>query len=30
MMGAYAFPEQGDRVRVAAQIVTGISFWLPA
>jgi putative Mg2+ transporter-C (MgtC) family protein len=26
IMGAYAFPTQGDRNRVAAQIVTGIGF----
>ena len=26
IMGAYSFPEQGDRNRVAAQIVTGIGF----
>jgi len=26
IMGAYAFPDQGDRNRVAAQIVTGIGF----
>ena len=26
VMGAYAFPDQGDRTRVAAQIVTGIGF----
>jgi hypothetical protein len=26
IMGAYAFREQGDRVRVAAQIVTSIGF----
>jgi putative Mg2+ transporter-C (MgtC) family protein len=26
LMGAYAFPDQGDRNRVAAQIVTGIGF----
>ena len=25
-MGAYDFPTQGDRNRVAAQIVTGIGF----
>src|SRR6478752_1634293 len=26
IMGAYSFPDQGDRSRVAAQIVTGIGF----
>ncbi len=26
VMGAYAFPNDGDRLRVAAQIVTGIGF----
>ena len=30
IMGAYAFPTQGDRNRVAAQIVTGIGFWVLA
>jgi putative Mg2+ transporter-C (MgtC) family protein len=26
LMGAYAFPDQSDRNRVAAQVVTGIGF----
>ncbi len=26
IIGAYSFPDQGDRNRVAAQIVTGIGF----